>query len=184
MEIEVNKLLDIDLKDEVIVFETDTVYGIGCKLDSVEGVNKIYEIKKRDGNKPLAVLCADIEQVKSLIDCDEKYLKTGEEFWPGALTLVLPKNKLVGDFITSGFKTVGVRIPNDEIAYKILKKYGPMAVTSLNLSTEPAILTYNEALQYVNLVDYVVKGKDLSSVSSTVYDPINNIIFRQGEIVI
>ncbi len=177
-------LLEKELKDEVVIFETDTVYGIGCKLNSVLGVNKIYDIKKRDGMKPLAVLCADIEQVETLINCDKTYLYEGEKHWPGALTLVLPKNELVGDFVTSGFGTVGVRIPNDEIAYRILKKFGPMAVTSLNLSTEPAILEYQEALKYIDKVDYIVKGKDLNSVSSTVYDPINNKIFRQGEIII
>lgn len=184
MEIKLEDLLKLELQNEVIVFETDTVYGIGCKLESYEGVRKIYDIKHRDGNKPLAVLCADIEQVKLLVDCDSSFLKTGEKNWPGALTLVLPKTKLVGEFLTSGFDTVGVRIPNDEIAYKILKKFGPMAVTSLNLSTEPSILRYNDTLSFLNVVDYIVKGKDLNSVSSTVYDPINRKVFRQGEIIV
>jgi L-threonylcarbamoyladenylate synthase len=184
MEIKIEDLINLKLKDEIIVFETDTVYGIGCLLNSESGVSKIYEIKRRDNRNPLAVLCADIEQVKSLVSCDFSYLKVGTENWPGALTLVLPKTEIVGDFLTSGFDTVGVRIPDDKIAIQILKTFGPMAVTSLNLSTEPAILKYEDTLSYLDKVDYIVKGKNLSSISSTVYDPINDKVFRQGEIVI
>lgn len=184
MEIKVADLLRLDLKNQVIVFETDTVYGIACKLDSEKGISKIYDIKKRDGKNPLAVLCANIEQVKTLVKCDLDHLKTGVENWPGALTLVLPKTDLVGDFVTSGFGTVGVRIPDSTIACSILEKFGPMAVTSLNLSSEPAILNYKEALAYIDVVDYIVEGKDLNSVSSTVYDPINNKVLRQGEIIV
>lgn len=184
MRIHVTDLMEKELQDDVLVFETDTVYGIGCLLNSEQGVKRIYDIKKRDGKKPLAVLCANLEQVKMLVNCDEKYLYYGKKYWPGALTLVLPKKDIVGDFLTSGFDTVGVRIPNDEIALTILRKFGPMAVTSLNLSSEPAILTYQKALEYENKVDYLVDGTDLNSLSSTVYDPVNNRVFRQGEIKI
>ena len=183
MEIKVKDLLKKEIKDEVIIFQTDTVYGIGCKINSAKGVARIYEIKKRDGDKPLAVLCANLEQVKSVVS-DFSLGKEYTKYWPGALTLILPKNELIGDFITSGFHTVGVRIPNDEIALSILMKNGPMAVTSLNLSTEPAILRYQDALAYVNQVDYLVEGTDLSSISSTVYDCINKRTLRNGEIKI
>lgn len=179
MEINVKKLLEIDLKDEVIVFQTDTVYGIGCLLNSEQGVRRIYDIKRRDGVKPLAVLCGNMEQVKSICKWTDTPLV---KHWPGALTLVVPKNDLVGDFVTSGFDTVGVRIPNDEIALSILNHFGPMAVTSLNLSSEPAILKYKDALAYNSIVDYLVTGTDLSNLSSTVYDVVNKKVLRQGEI--
>lgn len=184
MEILVKELLEKELKDDVVIFETDTVYGIGCLISSELGVKKIYEIKKRDGKKPLAVLCANMEQVNSVVNEFELGEALGKKHWPGALTLIFPKKDVIGDFITSGFNTVGVRIPNDEIALSILEKFGPMAVTSLNLSTEPATLKYEEALKYVDKVEYVVKGKDLSSLSSTVYDCINKRVLRQGEIII
>ena len=67
MIISLDELLKLDLKDEVIVFQTDTVYGIGCLINSRIGVNKIYEIKNRENKSPLAVLCANINQVKSLL---------------------------------------------------------------------------------------------------------------------
>ena len=184
MEIKVEDLLLNKLVDDVVIFETDTVYGIGCLISSKIGVKKIYEIKRRDGNKPLAILCADIGQVKSIVHNFELGEMLAKKHWPGALTLVLPKKDIIGDFITGGYDTVGVRIPNDKIALALLKKFGPMAVTSLNLSTEPAILKYSKALEYINQVDYVVEGTDLGNLSSTVYDCINKRVLRQGEIII
>ena len=175
-------LLKIDLKDEVIIFQTDTVYGIGCLLNSKLGVDKIYNIKKRDGVKPLAVLCANLEQVKSLVkdyDLGEKY---GKKHWPGALTLIFDKLESVPDFVTSGFDTVGVRIPKDEIALQILDHFGPMAVTSLNISTEPSVLKYSDAMTFSDEVDYVIGGDDLFNISSTVYDVKNKKTLRQGDI--
>lgn len=184
MIIDVKNLLEIDLKDEVIIFETDTVYGIGCLIDSEIGIKRIYEVKKREDKKPLAILCANIAQVKKLVQDFDKYSYLAEKHWPGALTLIFTKNKVVSDTITSGFNTVGVRIPNDIIALDILEKFGPMAVTSLNISTEPALLKFKETLAFEDKVDYIVQGKDLSSISSTVYDCVNNKVLRQGTILI
>lgn len=182
MILSVNECIKKNLKDDVIIFQTDTVYGIGCLLNSKKGVEKIYQIKKRDGKKPLAVLCATIEQVKSIVENFELGAVFAGKHWPGALTLIFPKKPIVGDYLTSGFDTVGVRIPNDEIALKILRKFGPMVVTSLNISTEPAILNYADALSYENEVTCIVKGTDLESISSTVYDVTNKKVVRQGEI--
>lgn len=182
MEINVKQLLEKELKDEVIVFQTDTVYGIGALLNSEVGVKKIYDVKSRESKKPLAVLCANIEQVQSLVKDFSKGEEYAKKYWPGALTLIFPKNEIVKDYVTSGFNTVGVRIPNDPIALQILEKFGPMAVTSLNISSEPAILLYNEALKFKEEVDYIVEGKDLNSLSSTVYDCVNSKVLRQGDI--
>jgi L-threonylcarbamoyladenylate synthase len=182
MEINIKDLLDVKIQDEVVVFQTDTVYGIGALLSSEKGVKKIYQVKSREAQKPLAVLCANIGQVKTLVKDFKTVEKHAIKHWPGALTLVLKKTDLVGDYITSGFDTVGVRIPKDEIALQILEKFGPMAVTSLNISSEPAILKYSDALRFNNEVDYIVKGKDLNSISSTVYDCVNKRVLRQGDI--
>lgn len=184
MEINLKDLLKLDLKDEVIIFQTDTVYGLGCLIGSKIGVDRIYEIKKRDGHKPLAVLCANMEQVRSVVSNFEIGRKIGEAYWPGALTLIMVKKDIVGNFITSNFDTVAVRIPNDKIALSILEKNGPMAVTSLNLSTKPPILKYHQVLEFIAEVDYIVKGEDLNSISSTIYDCINNRTLRYGEIKI
>ncbi len=176
------EFLKRELKDEIIVFQTDTVYGVGCLINSEIGVNKIYELKKREKRNPLAVLCANIDQVKEIVQDFDKGEEFAHKYWPGALTLIYPKSNLVGDYITSGLKTVGVRIPKDKTALSILEKFGPMAVTSLNISSEPPILKYDDALFFNKDVDYIIKGKDLSSISSTVFDVINKVVIRQGSI--
>lgn len=182
MILNVDELLAKKLRHEVIVFQTDTVYGIGCLLSSEIGVQKIYNIKRREGNKPLAILCANINQVKELVEEFDDSSELAKKHWPGALTLIFKKKYTVGDYLTSGYDSVGVRIPNDDVALKILNHFGPMAVTSLNISSEPAILKFNDALKFEEHVDYVVLGKDLSSLSSTVYDCVNKKVLRQGDI--
>ena len=181
-EISVKDLLKINIQDKVIVFQTDTVYGIGALLGSKLGVKKIYQVKSRESKKPLAVLCANIEQVRTLVKDFDSVSHYAEKHWPGALTLILKKQDIVQDFVTSGYDTVGVRIPNDKIALQILETFGPMAVTSLNVTSEPAILKYKDAMMFVHEVDYIVKGKDLNNLSSTVYDCTNRKILRQGDI--
>ncbi len=176
--------LDIDLKNKVIIFPTDTVYGIGCLLEDLEAVRRIYEIKKRDYSKPMAILCANLDEVRRVVEKETLLLEKHIKHWPGKLTLIYPKSNQISDLITAGKISVGVRIPNHEISLKLLEKFGPMVVTSLNLSTEPAILKFEDVLHFQEVVDYIVDGGDLNSQSSTVYDTTTNTTLRQGDIVI
>lgn len=184
MPIRLDEILKQNLRGKVIVFETDTVYGIGCLFDDLPSVRRIYEIKNREYHKPMAILCANVEQVRSIVEQFDAIEPLAQKFWPGALTLICPKRNIVDDLVTSGGKTVGVRIPDDPVALALLSQFGPMVVTSLNLSGEPAILRFQDALRYEGMVDAIVEGKDLSELASTVYDPFNKIVIRQGRIVI
>lgn len=184
MRIGLTALLEKDLRGKVIAFETDTVYGIGCLFDDLPSVRRIYEIKNREYHKPMAILCADLDQVKSLVESFELIAPLARKYWPGALTLICPKKPVVADLVTAGGANVGVRIPDDPLALAILRKFGPMVTTSLNQSGEPAILRFQDALRYAETVDYLVEGKDLSELASTVYDPLNRKTLRQGKIVI
>lgn len=184
MIISLSELLKLDIFGKVIIFETDTVYGIGCLYRDVESVKRIYEIKKREPKKPMALLCANIDQVESLVTNFEVGKHYASKYWPGALTLIFNKNQEIDGIITSGQPTVGIRIPNSETALRILTHFGPMVVTSLNLSSEPPVLKYSDALAFDSVADYIVLGQDLSAVASTVYDPTSHKTLRQGQIVI
>lgn len=179
-----NNFLDFDLQGKVIVFPTDTVYGIGCLYKDKESIKKIYDIKNRDYSKPMVILCADMKQIREVIKEDQEIPNRIKKHWPGALTIIVFKNEKIYDIITSGRNTVGVRIPSNPISLRLLKKHGPMVVTSLNLSNEPAVLKYKDALNFEDLVDYVIEGEDLNSPPSTVYDLTSNKVLRQGEIII
>ncbi len=184
MIVSLSNLLKQDIKGKVIIFETDTVYGIGCLYDDLASVKRIYEIKHRESQKPMALLCSSVDQVKSLVLNYEVGEPYALKYWPGALTLIFNKNYKIHDSITANQKTVGVRIPNSEIAIAILNQFGPMVVTSLNLSSEPPIIKFEDALIFDGIADFIVIGKDLSGIASTVYDPMNHKTLRVGEVTI
>ena len=138
----------------VIIFPTDTVYGIGTCIFDLEGIERIYKIKNRPKDKPLACLCSSIEQIESIAILNDKARKLINKFLPGALTLILEAKEEVKNKI--GYKTIGVRIPNSKIALNILEKNGPMLTTSVNDSGEKPMNEYDEIFKkYAKLVDKI-----------------------------
>ncbi len=176
--------LNYDFTGKIIIFPTDTVYGIGCLYDNIESIKKIYEIKNRDYNKPMVILCANLKQVYSLIKKGQVIPQYLQKYWPGKLTIIFFKNESVYDIITSNRNTVGIRIPGNKISLKILEKYGPMVVTSLNLSNQAPITKYKDALKFHDKVDYIIQGEDLYELPSTVYDLTQKKVLRQGGVVV
>ena len=168
----------------VIIFPTDTVYGIGTKIFDIDGINKIYEIKKRPKDKPLACLCASLDQIKDIAYITPDAEKLINKFLPGALTLILKSKPDVYEKI--GYKTIGVRIPNSKIALDILKENGPMLTTSVNESGFKPINEYDLIVkEYETKVDKIYKSNELSSnISSTVIliDNSDIKILREGQI--
>ncbi len=156
-------------QSKVIIFPTDTVYGIGASVYDTKGMDKIYEIKHRDKSKPLAVLCADIDQIEEIAYVTDEARKLINKFLPGPLTVILKSKDSIKD--TFKGETVGVRIPNYDVALEILKENGPMATTSVNESGMPSINNYNEiVIDYSKLVDAIYKPSNCatSSLASTV----------------
>lgn len=174
--------LDYDLEDKIIVFPTDTVYGIGCRYNDLDAIKRIYDIKGRDYSKPMVILCSCLEEVDSLIKAGQVLPKEIAKHWPGKITIIFFKNESVYDIISAGKETVGIRIPGNKVSLDLLKKHGPMVVTSLNYSNEPAIVKFKDTLEFEGVVDYIVEGEDCQSVPSTVYDLTTNKVLRQGEV--
>ena len=173
-----------DLKGKVIVFPTDTVYGIGTGWLDFEGIEKIYELKKRDGRKPLAILAYSFDQIKEYIDIvNDKTFKLVNKYWPGAVTFIFKKK----ESFKYPLDTIAFRVPNSKIALEILKEFGPLATTSVNLSGEEPINDVDEIINKFNNIDYIITDKEeFSSVSSTIVDLTTKDIkiIRQGEIKI
>lgn len=172
------------MANKVIIFPTDTVYGIGCSVFDKEAQKRIYEIKNRPLNKRLSVLCKDLEQIKQIAVVTSDAEKLINEFMPGGLTLVLESRKeLIGEGI---FETVGVRIPNHHVALKILEENGPMATTSVNLSGEDPLNDYDEIVnKFMDKVDMIYPNDLKSSkISSTVVNMTISPyeLIREGEI--
>lgn len=167
----------------VIIFPTDTVYGIGTKIFDIEGIEKIYKIKNRPYNKPLACLCYDINQINSIAYINDSAIKLINKFLPGPLTLILNAKEEITKKI--GYKTIGIRIPNHKLALEILKENGPMLTTSVNDSGKKPLNEYEEIVEkYNNIVDKIYySSEESSNLSSTVVSIIDDVkILRIGSI--
>ena len=117
-----------------IVFPTDTIYGIAAGAFDREGINKLYEVKQRPEDKALPVLIGALDQLDDLVLYLSDTVKTiAEAFWPGALTLILPKGPDVPPEL-SPYPTIGIRMPDLAFTLNLLCETGPLATTSANLS--------------------------------------------------
>lgn len=172
----------------VIAFPTDTVWGIGCLPSNEIACQKIYSIKKRDGNKPLILLGEKIDDflpyVKEIPPVAQELAKN---YWPGALTIIVKKSPLVADYVSSGMETVGLRIPNHPVLLELLHTTGPLATTSANLSGEPAAMNLAQTQDYVgSQVDLIIDDFTIASqgIESTVIiiDNDKYKVLRQGAI--
>lgn len=174
--IKISDLNRIDLKGKVIVFPTDTVYGLGCLLNDKVAIQKIYEIKGRDLSKPLAVLTGSMDINKYVKNINDATYDLIKKSWPGALTLIFDKTEEVNDIVTSGLKTVAFRMPDNKIAKTILSYFGPMATTSVNLSgSNPLNNIEDIEKQFAEKIDYLVCDKSKSSnAPSHIYDARGN----------
>ena len=116
-----------------IIFQTDTLPAIGClpKFSKI-----IYEFKKRDRNKPLILMGAEYEQLIDFVDESAKkdYENIASQYWPGALTIVIPCSKKKTEILTSRDFTLGLRIPNSNMAQSLMKETGPLLTSSANIS--------------------------------------------------
>lgn len=187
-ECELNDCVNILKNGGIVIFPTETVYGIGANANCKKSVEKIYEIKERPGEKPLSILVSDIEEIsKYAIIKNDIEKKIINNFMPGPLTIVLEKKKGVFDYITSGKNTIGIRIPNNKIILKILKSLKlPIVAPSANISGHPSGVQLSDILvDFENKVDICIDGgKSEFSESSTVIQIVNDKIeiLRQGKI--
>lgn len=179
-------------KNDILGFETDTVWGIGCHPLDENSVNKIYELKGRDRTKPLILMSDDIQKLYPYIKNVPDYAKNFiDKFFPGGLTLIFEKTEICPLFITSNKNTVGIRIPNHNGFLDIAKNFegGVLATTSLNLSNKEPVKNYDEAIKQfgdkikiIKPIDNIPpKGTASTVVLCTGEKP---IVLRQGEIII
>lgn len=170
----------------LVVFPTDTVYGLAAWPYVAEYVERLYVVKGRSSAQAIALLLPGIEALEKVaIDPGESALRLAERFWPGPLTLIVPKHPGLPD-VLSPLPTIGVRVPDHEVALDLLNLTGPLAVTSANLSGRENSLTAQQALaQLKGKVHLVIDGgTSPGGVPSTVIDCTAEkpIILRAGPV--
>ena len=182
---EIEKGVKILQMGGVIAFPTDTVYGLGADAFNSTAVEKIYEIKNRPKHRQLPLLIADVERLTTLADpIPEIAWFLARRFWPGGLTLVLPKTDSVPAYLAPG-PTIAVRVPDHPVCLALIQRLGnPIIGTSANISDQPAALTAEEVGQQLGgKIDFIINGgKCPGGKESTVVDVTREspIILRQG----
>jgi L-threonylcarbamoyladenylate synthase len=155
----IKEAINVLKKGGVVAFPTDTVYGIAAMPHNKKGVSKLYRIKKREKKKPIALLISSKNKVNDFAaKIPSKARKLMAKHWPGALTLVFRKRRSVPDFLTAGLPTIGIRMPKNDIALKLIRSSGgALAVTSANISGgKPA--TSARQLKKLKGIDLIIDG--------------------------
>ncbi len=156
---------------KLVAFPTETVYGLGANAFNPLAVAKIFELKERPSFDPLIVHIANIHQLEKLVlSTDERVYKLAEIFWPGPLTMVLPKSNIVPDIVTSGLSTVGIRMPDNDIALELIRKADcPVAAPSANKFGCISPTTAAHVKKQLPNVDYILDGgKTTIGIESTI----------------
>ena len=180
----INQIVEAYQKGQIIVFPTDTVYGVGCDPFNKNSITKIYELKKRNGEKLFPILGFSKSDLEKIVEFSSDAKKISEKFWPGQVTLLLPIRKEITDKIESNGK-LAVRVPNNECILSILKQCKLIIGTSANISGEEPILNSNECKIKLPKIDVLVdSGEITNSGESTIIDFVENgfRIIREGSI--
>ena len=168
------KATDILREGGLVAFPTDTVYGLAGHAYLPEAVEQIYQVKERPMDKAIPLLLANSEQVQEVAsDVPPVAYRLMEVFWPGGLTIILPKSPRLPDVVTAGGATVALRTPDHPFVLALIQALGaPLAATSANISGHPPATTVREALHELGgRVTLIVDGGTCpGGVPSTVLD--------------
>ena len=180
----INQIMDAYQEGQIIVFPTDTVYGIGCNPFNKHSISRIYNMKKRNGGKRFPILGFSKNDLKNIVEFNSKAEKISDQFWPGQVTLLLPiKKEITGQIENNG--KLAVRVPNNRCVLSILKQCKMIIGTSANISGEESILDSRECKTKLPEIDILVDGGIIkSSGESTIIDFVGDKlkIIREGSV--
>jgi len=173
----------------IVAFPTETVYGLGANALDSKAVSKIFEAKGRPQDNPLIVHVANKDISGLVLNIPEVAKELMNKFWPGPLTLILEKNNIIPDETSAGLSTIGIRMPNNKIALKLIElANSPIAAPSANISGRPSPTEVERCIEDLSgRVDYILGGSRSDvGVESTIVDCTINppLILRPGGITL
>ena len=181
----IKKAVEIFNEGGIIVYPTDTVYGIGCNPYNKSSVEKIFKIKSRSNTKSLPVLTYSIQTAEKIVNFDRLSKKIAEKFWPGPLTLIL---KVIDEEIKKSLnleEKIAIRVPNHKCTLELLKKCNFLVGTSANISGNLPYTNPEECLKNLEGYDIFVDGGIISSEGESTIIEIENEeikIIREGSL--
>lgn len=180
-----NEVITALMKDEVVAFPTETVFGVAVKYGSHLALDRLMEAKDRDYSKSITLMLSKKDDIKNFAYLNNDALKIINAFMPGKITLIFNKKDDVDPYMTNGKNTIGIRIPDCPYVLNLIDKTGPLLVTSANLSGHKNTTTTQEVLDQLDgRISLIVDGKTQSTTASTVVDLTQKSmkVLRIGEI--
>ena len=156
----------------LVVYPTETVYGLGCNPFDIDAVKRVFQVKG-ERKKPLPILASSINYVEKIACMTRDGKKLAQRFWPGPLTVIFSKKRVLPDVVTSSLDTVGVRVPKHDVARELIRLCGGLLIgTSANVSGENPPRTVEEVAQELkNQVDAIIDcGSTEFGIPSTIVD--------------
>lgn len=170
--------------DELVVFPTETVYGLAGDALSETAIEKVYKVKKRSPSKPISLATPSFEESLQYVHASEREELFMESFLPGPVTVLVEKRARVPDILTSGREKVGVRVPDHDVALQLLESVSPLTATSANISGTGSVVNTDKLSRNVldNVGCVVDDGVLDGGTGSTVVDVEENEIHREGAV--
>jgi L-threonylcarbamoyladenylate synthase len=170
-------------KGGVVIYPTDTLYGLGANIFQEEAVKKVYHIKRRSPNKPLSICLSRVADLEKVAHMDDKTFNLVNDLLPGPYTLILKKKDEISNLLTAGSDKIGVRIPDHPICRELSAEF-PITTTSANISGEESLVRVDELFSlFQDQVELFLDGGDCKNLSpSTVVDLTHPtpVILREG----
>lgn len=159
----INEAINVLADGGIVLYPTDTIYGLGANIFDNKAVKKVFEIKQRSLLKPLSILVSDVDAIDLVAKVSIHQKKLIDQYLPGPYTFILKKRTIVPRVVTSGSTFVGVRVPDNEIACRLASVF-PITTTSANLSDEEVLTNPKDILDQLDCeVDLVIDVGDLES---------------------
>lgn len=175
----ITKVVEVLDKGGLIIYPTDTFYGMGCDLFNKRSIRRIYQLKKRPLSKPFSFVCGNLKDISLYAQVSNNAYRIMKRTLPGPYTFILEGTRLVPKLMLTSRKTVGIRVPNNKICLAIVEGLGrPIISTSINLE-DPSLIHDT----YSSLVETVIDGGVISYEPSTVISLVddNPEVIREGK---
>jgi len=177
----IEKAVSILHHDGIVIYPTDTIYGLGGDAFSEEAILKVYEYKKRPLSNPISIAVCDNDMIRGVARVDEYASLFIDQFLPGPVTVVLPAKKCVPEMLTGGTGMIGIRFPDHPLALELISRFdSPITATSANITGGKDPVTPKEC--HVPH-DFLIDAGRLPGTPSTVVDLISRKIIRKGALV-
>lgn len=175
---DIRKAAEIIRNGGIVVYPTETVYGIGANIFSEKALERVFRIKKRVADKPISVAVSNFKMMDDLVYISKRQRPFIEKFLPGPVTVILKKKNIVPDILAAGRDSIGIRYPDHELALELIELAGvPITSTSANFSGEaPPKRTDDIKIS----ADYILDGGECAGEPSTVVDLVQMKIIRKG----